>query len=312
MSGHAVRQKFMEEFRDLTGSTRLVSGAILVSYLLQIMAAMGLGYWLVQQPLSGLTGLGIGSVMFFIGTRLRGINNIQHECSHFAFTERREDNLLFGKICASLLLGCFRTYRYEHMSHHAHCGDYEKDLDLQQSRVFRFEDRVTPLTILRNFLTPLVGLHFRRLPSYDLTATDGKMFRLLKIGLIAAAIGALAIDPLAALLLVWLPFLWVYSAINYWTECIDHAGLLGPEDDLESSRNFVLPKPLRVIFFPRNDCYHLIHHLFPQLPVRHLDTCHERLLTHPAYRERELGARAADNAGKKWIPTGEAGERATL
>jgi fatty acid desaturase len=286
MSGHAVRQQFLRQFRELSVNSRQGAALIVASYILQVMSAIGLGYWLLQQPLTLLTGLGLAAVMFFIGTRLRGINNIVHECSHFAFTQRKEDNVIFGSICSSLLLGCFRNYREMHMSHHAHCGDYEKDLDLQGSRAFRLEDPVTPRAILRHALTPIFGLHFRRLPSFNLSAQDGELYRALKIGLIAAAIGFLVLDPVAALVLVWVPFLWVYSAINYWTECLDHAGLVGSEDELESSRNFIVPKRLRVLLFPRNDCYHLIHHLFPQVPVHHLDACHEILLTHPHYRAR--------------------------
>jgi fatty acid desaturase len=42
---------------------------------------------------------------------------------------------------------------------------------------------------------------------------------------------------------------------------------------------------LRFFLFPRNDCYHLIHHLFPGVPVNHFDRCHEELLQDPKYRE---------------------------
>ena len=286
MSEHTVRQQFVKEFRSLNGDTRLIAVLIVSSYVLQVMIAMGIGYWLLRQPLSFPTGLGVAVVMFFIGTRLRGFNNIVHECSHFSFTERRKDNVFFGRFCSSLLLGCFRDYRDMHMTHHAHCGDYDKDLDLQGIRSFRLENPVTRQMILRHILTPLLGLHLLHVPKINLSSRDGVPYRALKYGLIAAAIGFLVLDPLAAMLLVWLPFLWVYSTINYWTECIDHGGLLDAEDDLDTSRNFIVPKQVRAILFPRNDCYHLIHHLFPQLPSRHLDMCHEQLLTNPEYRAR--------------------------
>ena len=273
-------------------NTRQISGLIVASYVLQVMATIGLGYWLLQQPLTLPTGLGVAAVVFFIGTRLRGFNNIVHECSHFTFTQRREDNVLFGSICASLVLGSFRDYRDEHMTHHAHCGDYDKDLDLQGIRDFRLEDPLTPRTILRHALTPLLGLHLRYYVNVSLSARDGEPYRALKIGLIAAAIVFLVLDPLAALLLVWVPFVWVYSALNFWTDCVDHGGLVGFADDLESSRNLLMPKQLSVILFPRNDCYHLIHHLFPQVPSRHLDACHKQLPTHPDYRARTEGSRA--------------------
>lgn len=297
MSGHAVRQKFLREFRVLSTHSRRASVIIIASYVAQVIAAMGLGYWLLQSALSFATGAGLAFVMFFIGTRLRGFNNIVHECSHFTFTRRREDNVLFGSICASLVLGCFADYRDEHMTHHAHLGDYEKDLDLQGIRDFRLEEPLTPRTILRHALTPLLGLHLPWYLNVNLSARDGAGFRAFKIGLIAAAVVFLVLDPLAALLLVWLPFVWVYSAINYWTDCIDHGGLVGSGDELDSSRNFLVPRQLRVLLFPRNDCYHLVHHLFPQVPARHYDACHEQLLTHPEYRARAEATPAQAPAG---------------
>ena len=183
------------------------------------------------------------------------------------------------------------------MTHHAHCGDYERDLDLQGIRDFRLEDPLTPRTILRHVLTPLFGVHLRRYVNVNLTARDGEQYRALKIGLIAAAIVFLVLDPLAALLLVWVPYVWVYSAINFWTDCVDHGGIVGSEDELESSRNFLMPRLLSAFLFPRNDCYHLIHHLFPQAPSRHLDACHARLLTHPDYRARTEGSPARGSDG---------------
>ena len=299
MSGHAVRQQFMKKSKSLTVYTRWTSGLVVAFYVLQLVAAMAIGYWLLQQPLTFLTGLGVATVIFFIGTRLRGFNNIVHECSHFSFTRHRDDNVLFGSICSSLILGCFQNYRDLHMTHHMHLGDYDQDLDFQGIRDFRLEDPLTPRTVLRHALTPVLGLHLRHVPKVNLSARDGMQYLALKIGLIAAAIVFLALDPLAALLLVWLPFFWVYSAINYWTECIDHAGLVEAGDELESSRNFIVPKQLRVILFPRNDCFHLVHHLFPKVPARHLEACHEELLTHRDYQERVEGSRTPHSTGNR-------------
>lgn len=296
MSGHAVRRQFLKEFRGFSMYSRRISAVIVGSYILQIIVAICLGYWMLQSPLTTGTGLGLVIIVLFIGTRLRGLNNIVHECSHFTFSERREDNVKFGSICASLVLGCFADYRDEHMTHHAHLGDYERDLDLQGIRRFRLEEPLTATTILRHALTPILGLHLPYYLNVNLSARDGAVYRALKFGLIATALVLLAIEPLAALLLVWLPFVWVYSAINYWTDCIDHAGLVGAGDELHSSRNVRVPKQLRALLFPRNDCYHLIHHLFPQVPARHYDTCHAKLMTHPDYRARVEGEPVGDSS----------------
>jgi len=297
MSGHAVRQGYMRQFKGLKKSSLTASTAIVAIYILQVLSAIALGYWLLQLPLTIVTGLSLGAIMFFIATRLRGFNNIVHECSHATFTENRAANVVFGSLCASLTLGSFRTYCHKHMSHHAHVGDYEHDLDLQDIRDFQLEQPLTPVTVLRHILTPILGVHLRHYLSVDLSAQDGVIFRNLKIALIAVAVVFLMIDPVAALVLVWIPYVWIFTAINYWTDCIDHGGLLEAGDDLDTSRNFLLAAPLKMLLFPRNDCYHLVHHLFPLIPASHLGVCHEQLMEHPDYLARINGPEAPGAQG---------------
>lgn len=64
---------------------------------------------------------------------------------------------------------------------------------------------------------------------------------------------------------------------------MDHAGLVPTDDDLEASRNLLAPRVVRWLFFPRNDCFHLVHHLFPHIPARHLEDSHEALLDDELY-----------------------------
>ncbi len=286
MSGKSVRQHFIKEFRVLRRNSEAIAALTFSSYIAQILISVALGYWLLQLPWSLGAGVMLASLALFTGTRVRGLNNILHECSHFSFCESRKGNILFGRICASMLLNCFRDYREEHLSHHAHLGDYDNDQDFQRLRKLRLEDPLTAGTVLRHVLTALSGRHLPYYVTVNLRPGDGEGFRILKLALVAAATGFLLVAPVEAVILVWLPFLWIYPAINYLTDCIDHGGLIDAGDELEASRNLPLPKQLRVLLFPRNDCYHLVHHLFPQVPTDHLGLCHERLLSHPEYRER--------------------------
>ncbi len=290
MSGKDIRRTFMRRFAAFSKQRRIVAFAIVASFATQILAAVLFGHWLLHSQIGPLGRAAFaGIVMLFIGTRLRGLNNIVHECSHATFAVQRGDNALCGRFCAALILGCFTDYRADHLTHHAHLGDYAHDRDLQGIRALRLEAPLTLRTILRHIVTPLLGRHLRYYLHPNFSARDGRVFLALKLGLVAAAAALAVLAPLTALLFVALPYLWVFTALNYWTDCIDHAGILASGDELTASRNVRVPGWLRVLLFPRNDCFHLVHHLFPQVPSQHLGACHRQLLEDPDYR-RQVGA----------------------
>lgn len=283
MSSTKVRTTYLRDFKFLEKQSRQYASTVLASYVAQIVAAIAVGYVLLDQG-AGPAYFGVALLVLFIGTRFRGINNIVHECSHSAFTADRLDNEVFGKVASSLIMTSFTSYKAEHMTHHAHLGDYERDLDFKNIQEYQLERELTAGMLVRHVVTPIVGLHLPKYLGADLSIRDGFSYGLLKVGLIAGAVVFTVIDPIASLIMLLVPFLWVYPAINYWTDCIDHGGILDADDEIEASRNLIVPRPLRLILFPRNDCYHLIHHLFPTVPVHHFDACHDKLLADASYR----------------------------
>ncbi|MDE2913025.1 MAG: fatty acid desaturase [Paracoccaceae bacterium] len=307
MSGKAIRREFLPRFRGLPRHSRARAGLILASYFLQITLAIALGARLVS---SG-TGTGIAAaavVAAFIATRLRGLNNIVHECSHATFVRDPANNETFGKIAAALTLGSFGAYRKAHLTHHSHLGDHEKDLDFKGIQAFRFETPLTARTLCRHIVTPVVGLHLPVYARPDLSVRDGALAAALKLAILFAACCWAVADPLTAAILFLLPWFWLFPAINYWTDCVDHAGLWSGSDSLHTARNAVLPLALRWLLFPRNDCYHLIHHLFPGIPSQHLPACHGTLLENSAYRraqrENRLIMAVSRRTGQKWKKDG--------
>ena len=277
----------IKEFRDLDKNQLLSASVILASHVVQILLSMYAGYLLISLN-TALGYLGLFALTLFIGTRYRALNNIVHECSHFAFTENRKHNEFIGSLSAAFLLKSFSEYRREHMSHHSHLGDFEKDLDFKNISEFHADDQINSAMILRHVLTPIVGLHLPKYVSVNLSISDGFGFALIKMALTVGALAWLIIDPLTAILLYFIPFFWAFSAINYWTDCIDHGGLLQHDDELMTSRNFIVPRWLRLILFPRNDCFHLVHHLFPTVPVKHFDHCHSALSEYQYYERDSL------------------------
>ncbi|TMV85134.1 hypothetical protein FGG78_21080 [Thioclava sp. BHET1] len=291
MSGLNLRKKFMRSFVGMTKYSRANAWLVLGAYLALVAVAVAFGHYLLTLPLSWGSAVLIAVTMVFIGTRLRGVNNIIHECSHSTFAEAREDNVVIGSICASLLFKTFKKYRDDHLSHHAHLGDYEMDHEFGPIEKLRLHDPLSPRTILRHLVTPLTGRHLPAYTGLNLAADDGKGYRWFKIGLLVLIALGLVAAPLTTLLFVVLPVFYVYPTLNYWTDCLDHAGLVGATDDLVASRNVLAPHWVRLLFFPRNDCYHLVHHLFPQVPARHLHTAHAELCSDPDYGTQPLAIR---------------------
>lgn len=295
MSARLLRQKYNREFAGLQKYTRLAASLILLGYIAQILVAMALGAALLSWtgPIWA-KALGTTTLLLVIGTRLRALNNIIHECTHSTYASERSDNGTIGRVCAALLFDSFMDYRDEHLTHHAHVGDYEHDLDLQGIRNLGLHDALTPKVILRHLVTPLTLRHLQYYFKVNMSARDGIGYFALKVALLALMAGLTLTFPLFGLLFIVVPYVMVFTALNYWADCLDHAGLIPCDDELQSSRNILAPTPVRMMFFPRNDCYHLVHHLFPHVPARHLHRMHVTLSKDELYLSTKNAVRSED------------------
>ncbi|MDJ0821605.1 MAG: fatty acid desaturase [Paracoccaceae bacterium] len=286
MSAVELRQKYNPRFKGLSRYSNLRGWVIVGSFVGQIVLAAGLGHLVIGTGLSAWSVLLAAALMLFIGTRLRALNNIVHETSHASFVEDRAQNVLIGKVCSALTMGSFLDYRDEHLSHHSHVGDYQRDLDFQGIEHLALHDPLTRRVLLRHIFTPLIGRHLPYYLHLNLSRRDGALYSGLKGAILLTVLALAFMAPLTAILFLILPFALIYSALNYWADCMDHAGLVGGADELDKSRNILAPRAIGWLFFPRYDSYHLVHHLFPHVPARHLPATHQ-LLTHDAvYRSK--------------------------
>ena len=292
----------MREFSGLDRNSVAVARMTVGSYFVQIAGSVYIGHELLQMTGSWATNLSVVALMIFIATRFRGLNNIIHECSHATFAIARAENARRGSICAAAILSCYQDYRDEHLTHHKHLGDYERDLDLQGIEDLKLHDPVTVRSFLRHLITPMIGRHLPYYLGANMSARDGMGYLAFKVLLIAGAFALLAVAPVTAVAMVFVPFLLIYSAINYWTDCLDHAGLVASEDELDSSRNILAPLPLRLLLFPRDDCYHLVHHLFPQVPAKHLGSVHAVLEQDDIYAAKTHATRRVAQQGGEAAP----------
>ncbi|MBC7702889.1 MAG: hypothetical protein H7274_02945, partial [Rhodoferax sp.] len=100
MTGQLLRRKYIAGFFGLTRYSPSTAWTIVGAYLGLILASIWFGSYLVSLPVTGLSVVLMLTTSIFIGTRLRGINNIVHECCHSTFADNRQTNVLIGRVCA--------------------------------------------------------------------------------------------------------------------------------------------------------------------------------------------------------------------
>jgi len=283
MLAQNLRKKYNPRLQGLQKHSNLAGWAIVGGYVGSMIAAGALGHWLISGGLEVWSTLLVIGLMLFIATRLRGLNNIVHETSHATFVVDRAQNVLLGKICSALTMGSFMDYRDEHLTHHAHLGNYEKDHDFQGIEALALHDALTWRVVLRHLFTPLIGRHLPYYLNISRSTRDGLGFVAVKAVILCAVFVLAVAQPLTALFFVIAPFVLLYPSLNYWADCLDHAGLVDGADELDKSRNILAPRVLAWLFFPRHDGFHLVHHLFPQVPARHLERTHDLLCEDSVY-----------------------------
>jgi fatty acid desaturase len=215
-----------------------------------------------------------------IASRLKGLNNIVHECSHHAFAASRAFNERVGAILCVVLFTDYASYNKEHASHHRSLGDYTRDLDFQLRRPLAHDQPFS----WRRVLVQIATLQFLwfYVPRPRLTKSE----HLGGIVVLALVLGALvwagAYQAALALVLAHVVFLALHRFV---IDIVDHGGIYTADvDEIHRSRNFIIGNAvLREIVFPRNDCYHLVHHLYPYLPVVSFGEAHALLMEDPEY-----------------------------
>lgn len=286
-----LRRKFNRRFLEMFHRSTVREGlGILFLDFATIVSA-----FLCAQALSQFGGVtewvGYILAVIVIGTRQRSFGNIVHECSHAGFLDSRKWNDRVGRFLSALLCYSYDCYRDGHKSHHLYTGDYEKDEDFADTKVYEF-DRPISDGVIRRHLLRLITFQF--FPYYTgktvFTAEDRTFWIGLRLSYVAsilyAAIGTWLGWPVATLI-VWywiVPYVTVLPIIAYVSDLFDHAGLIGNENEIDKSRNYPVSNPfVHWLFFPRHDSYHLVHHLFPMVPTKHLADSHKILVAESPY-----------------------------
>ncbi|MBX9702963.1 MAG: fatty acid desaturase, partial [Silvanigrellaceae bacterium] len=90
------------------------------------------------------------------------------------------------------------------------------------------------------------------------------------------------------LIFIVIPFISSYQFLKLFSDIIDHYPLfINKEDNYKTSNHLFSIPLLNTIIFPRNDAYHLIHHLYPRIPTCEFKKLHRILLQEKPYAEKK-------------------------
>lgn len=251
---------------DIVFDWTLIVGSVLVVH-------HGGGWWLLP-------------ALLVVGNRQRSLGNILHDAAHRNLSRHRRANEFVGQWLVALpLLTDLARYREAHARHHNMLGDARHDPDWIEpvpGATHLWVDTFCATLLQRQtWLAAWLGDLREPLPA-------GRRAAMLGWWAGACAAFALFAGPSAAALLLALWFgarMSSYHLISVFRELCDHFGLR-PGGILSFTRDIRSRSPLRWLVHPRNDGFHLTHHLMPAVPYHRLPQAHALFRETALYRSQ--------------------------
>ena len=221
-----------------------------------------------------------------IANRQRALGNILHDAGHRnLWRDRRRNDLVARLFIAPLLFASLSRYRETHFKHHMALGDAGCDPD------FLTASRKAPASWISSYLDQVFS------PSAWLSAVGGHLFlRQVRAAshlyIVGWWVGALALMWAIAgasfttvFLVLWLlARATVFHLITTFREMCDHFGLQ-PGGVFTFTRDMACHGFWRRVIHPRNNGYHLTHHLLPAVPYYRLPEAHRLLKRQQVFQE---------------------------
>lgn len=223
--------------------------------------------------------------LLVLGNRQRALGNVLHDCGHRNVSRRAQVNDLIARtLVAPLLFADFEQYRKTHLAHHMHLGHPQHDPDyMSAAGANRNCWRETFLSNLsaRQWISTLVGDFAKPLGAQKL------LYIALWWTAFLVCIGVIAEWKTAGVFVaLWLAArATVFFLITLFREMCDHFGR-EPGGIFQFSRDITARGALRYIVHPKNNGYHLTHHLLPTVPYYHLPAAHQALLKLSVFQQQ--------------------------
>ncbi|GAA2080519.1 fatty acid desaturase [Actinomadura alba] len=255
-----------------------------------------LSYWAWQNVHMALAVPLYLAAVFFVGGRQRALAGVLHQATHRTLMSNYKAGAVIGAVFAGYpLLQSFTGYRASHLGeHHGRLGDPARDPDyLQYQRYLLCGENLSREALKRHLLT-IAGL--RSTMSYIgyllreriLTSGEKTRERWFRIVLTAVVVGlAAATGQLDLVLLYWIvPLITTQVWLGSIAELLEHYPVIetAPRIDIYMSWNRHYSPMARFLLGEREgEGYHLVHHLFPRVPLWRLKEVDQILLRDPEY-----------------------------
>ncbi|HWD55840.1 MAG TPA: PhzF family phenazine biosynthesis protein [Acidimicrobiales bacterium] len=261
-------------------------------------AVMSLWAW-HELPLALALGVYVVTA-FLIGGRQRALAGVLHQACHRTLMSNVRAGTLVGAIGGGYpVLQSVSGYRWSHvLQHHGHFGDPVRDPDYDQYQRNRLCGASLKRSSLRRYLRGLIGpratlAYIRYLVRHRvLTAGERADERCVRLAILASALivgGVLGgVASLELVVLYWLvPLVTTQVWLGATAELLEHYPLIEtavPRTDIYMSWNRRYGRVERFLLGEKEgEGYHLVHHLFPRVPLWRLRDADEVLRRDPEY-----------------------------